>query len=60
MCYTAVLHLEVTLLMAKFKAAGSRKAPAVRSNAAAIPCLLLILAGVAIVSLLFYELLKSS
>jgi len=46
--------------MAKFKAAGSRKALPARSNAVAIPCLLLILAGVAIVSLLFYELLKSS
>ena len=33
--------------MAKFKAAGSRKAPAARTNAAAIPCLLLIVAGVA-------------
>jgi hypothetical protein len=50
----------VTLLMAKFKAAGSRKAPAARSNAAAIPCLLLILTGAALLSLLFYELLKSS
>jgi hypothetical protein len=46
--------------MAKFKAAGSRKAPVARSNAAAIPCLLLIVAGVALISLLFYELLKSS
>ena len=46
--------------MAKFKAAGSRKAPATRSNAAAIPCLLSILAGAALLSLLFYELLKSS
>jgi hypothetical protein len=46
--------------MAKFKAAGSRKAPAKRSNAAAIPCLLLILVGAALISLLFYALLKSS
>ena len=47
--------------MAKFKAAGSRKAPTARTNAAAIPCLLLILlAGAALLSLLFYELLKSS
>ncbi len=45
--------------MAKFKAAGSRKAPTARSNAAAIPCLLLILLGAALISLLFYELLKS-
>ena len=46
--------------MAQFKAAGSRKAPAARSNAAAIPCLLLILLGAALISILFYELLKSS
>ena len=46
--------------MAKFKAAGSRKAPAARSNAAAIPCLLLVVLGAALISLLFYELLKSS
>jgi hypothetical protein len=45
--------------MAKFKAAGSRKAPTARTNAAAIPCLLLILLGAALISLLFYELLKS-
>jgi hypothetical protein len=45
--------------MAKFKAAGSRKAPAQRSNAAAIPCLLLIVLGAALISLMFYELLKS-
>jgi len=46
--------------MAKFKAAGSRKSPPARSNAAAIPCLLLILVGAALISLLFYEILKSS
>ncbi len=46
--------------MAKFKAAGSRKTPAARTNAAAIPCLLIVLAGAALLSLLFYELLKSS
>ena len=46
--------------MAKFKAAGSRKAAGARSNAAAIPCLLLILTGTAIVAFLFYEVLKSS
>jgi len=46
--------------MAKFKAAGSRKPPTARSNAAAIPCLLLILLGAALLSLMFYELLKSS
>jgi len=46
--------------MAKFKAAGSRKTTGARSNAAAIPCLLLILTGTAIVVFLFYEVLKSS
>ena len=45
--------------MARFKAAGSRKGPAARTNAAAIPCLLLILLGAALISFLFYELLKS-
>jgi hypothetical protein len=45
--------------MAKFKAAGSRKAASARSNAAAIPCLLLILTGTAIIAFLFYEVLKS-
>ena len=45
--------------MAKFKAAGSRKTPNTKSNAAAIPCLLIILLGAALLSLLFYELLKS-
>jgi len=45
--------------MAKFKAAGSRKAAGARSNAAVIPCALLILAGAAILGFLFYEVLKS-
>jgi hypothetical protein len=45
--------------MAKFKAAGARKSSAARSNAAAIPCLLLILTGTAIIAFLFYEVLKS-
>jgi hypothetical protein len=45
--------------MARFKAAGSRKSSSARSNAAAIPCLLLILTGTAIVAFLFYEVLKS-
>jgi hypothetical protein len=46
--------------MAKFKPAGSRKpsTPA-GSNKAVIPCALLILAGIALLSLLFYEILKS-
>ncbi len=51
--------------MAKFKAAGSRKTGSgrgkdARSNLAAVPCLLLILTGAAIISFLFYELLKQS
>ena len=45
--------------MGKYKAAGSRKAEAKKSNARAIPCLVLIVVGIALVSLLFYELLKS-
>ena len=45
--------------MAKFKPAGSRKAKAARSNRGAIPCFILILAGFTLISLLFYEILKS-
>jgi len=44
--------------MAKFKAAGSRK-KATASNVRAIPCLIVILLILAVVSLLFYEILKS-
>jgi hypothetical protein len=46
--------------MAKFKPAGSRKAAGARSNAAAIPCLILILTGSAIIAYLFYQVLKSA
>jgi hypothetical protein len=46
--------------MAKFKAAGSRKPSAARSNAAAIPCFVIILVGTALIAFLFYEMLKSS
>ena len=46
--------------MAKFKPAGSRKATNTRSNAAAIPCLFLILTGSAIIAYLFYQVLKSA
>ncbi len=46
--------------MAKFKPAGSRKASSKRSNAAAIPCFILILTGSAIVAYLFYQVLKSA
>jgi len=45
--------------MGKYKPAGSRKVEVKKSNARAIPCLILILVGIALVSLLFYELLKS-
>ncbi len=45
--------------MAKFKPAGSRKAKPERSIRSAIPCFILILAGVVLISLLFYELLKA-
>jgi len=45
--------------MAKFKPAGSRKGTSARSNAAAIPCAVLILTGIAIIAFLFYEVLKS-
>jgi hypothetical protein len=45
--------------MARFKPAGGRKAP-VKSAKSAIPCLFLIVAGIALISLLFYAVLKSS
>ena len=48
-----------SIFMGKYKPAGSRKAEAKKSNARAIPCLVIIVAGMALVSLLFYELLKS-
>jgi hypothetical protein len=45
--------------MAKFKAAGSRKSSGTaRSNLALVPCLLLVLTAAAILSFLFYEILK--
>jgi hypothetical protein len=44
--------------MAKLKAAGSRKKTP-GFDARAIPCLILILAILVMVSLLFYEILKS-
>lgn len=44
--------------MAKFKAAGSRKPATARSNLAVIPCALIVLAALAIVFFLFYEILK--
>jgi len=45
--------------MAKFKPAGSRRTTASRSNRGLIPCAILILAGFALIMLLFYEILKS-
>jgi hypothetical protein len=44
--------------MAKFKAAGSRK-KSVASNLRAIPCVILIVGALLLISLLFYEMLKS-
>ena len=45
--------------MAKFKPVGSRKVKVKRSNRGLIPCFILILAGFALIFLLFYESLKS-
>jgi len=44
--------------MAKFKPAGSKKAPA-KSALSAIPCLIQIVLGIAIMCLLFYFSLSS-
>jgi len=44
--------------MAKFKPAGSRKSSSARSNKSAIPCLILVLSGIALISFLFYAILK--
>ncbi|HUA18104.1 MAG TPA: hypothetical protein VMB25_05120 [Bryobacteraceae bacterium] len=46
--------------MAKFRSAGSRKAPPAKSALSAIPCLLLVLLGIALMSLLLYFSLQSS
>ena len=48
-----------TLSMGKYKPAGSRKPGAEKSNARAIPCLIVVLLAIAIVSFLFYEILQS-
>jgi hypothetical protein len=45
--------------MAKFKPAGSKKAPA-KSIRKAIPCLVLLVLGIVIMCLLFYFSLSSS
>jgi hypothetical protein len=44
--------------MAKYKPAGSKKTTAEKSNWSALPCLFLILLGIALVTYLFYEVLK--
>jgi hypothetical protein len=44
--------------MAKLKPAGSKKAPA-KSNRSAIPCLILVVLGIALMCLLFYLSLQS-
>jgi len=45
--------------MAKFKAAGTKKAPA-KSARGAIPCLILVVLGIALMCLFFYLSLSSS
>ncbi len=45
--------------MAKFKPAGGKKAPA-KSARSAIPCLVIVILGIAIMCLLFYFSLQSS
>lgn len=45
--------------MAKFKPAGTRKVKSQKSNRGLIPCAILILAALAFVSFLFYEILRS-
>jgi hypothetical protein len=44
--------------MAKYKPAGSKKKK--KSNLGAIPCLLLLVSGIILLSLLFYAILKSA
>jgi len=46
--------------MAKFKSAGSKKTEKVKSARAAIPCLFLVLLGIALMCLLFYFSLQSN
>jgi hypothetical protein len=45
--------------MGKYRPAGSKKVKAQGSKRGLIPCAILIFAGFAIISLLFYEILKS-
>jgi hypothetical protein len=46
--------------MAKFKSAGSKKTQKVKSARAALPCLLIVALGIALVCLLFYYSLSSN
>lgn len=46
--------------MAKFKSPGSKKSEKVKSARAAIPCLFLVLLGIALMCLLFYFSLQSN
>jgi hypothetical protein len=46
--------------MAKFKSAGAKKATPAKSARSAIPCLILVVLGIVIMSLLFYFSLQSS
>ena len=46
--------------MAKFRPAGSRKVKPQASSRGIIPCLFLLIAGFALIFLLFYAMLKSS
>ena len=46
--------------MAKFKSVGSKKSEKVKSARAAIPCLFLVLLGIALMCLLFYFSLQSN
>ena len=45
--------------MAKFKAAGKKKAAAKRPGGA-IPCIILVVMGIVLMSLLFYAMLKTA
>ena len=46
--------------MAKFRPAGSKKAIPTKSARSAIPCLVIIVLGIALMCLLFYFALQSS
>jgi hypothetical protein len=46
--------------MARFKAPGSRKAKAAESRKGLIPCLILLVLGIALIGWLFYAFVSSS